>query len=101
MSVDQVDELQGLVERIGEVVLSATEAMDILSKRMDELIQQVQSQEQQIEQQGKQIQQQSYQVVALSSAVQTLAENQDGSLQRLDQLTDVLQRFTSLVEQSK
>ncbi len=101
MSVDQVDELQGLVERIGEVVLSATEAMDILSQRMDELTQQVQAQEKQIEQQGKQIQQQSYQVVALSSAVQTLAENHDGSLQRIDQLTDVLQRFTSLMEQSK
>lgn len=96
--MNQVDELQGLVERIGEVVLSATEAMDILSQRADLLAQQLQAQGQRIEQQGQQIQQQSYQVVALSNAVETLAENQDGTLARLDQLTDILQRLTMLME---
>lgn len=99
LSADRVDELQGLVERIGEVVLSTTEAIDVLAQRMDALTLQLQAQGQQLQVQGQQVQQQGYQVVALSNAIQTLAENQDDSLQRLNQLTDVLQRLTTLMEQ--
>lgn len=86
-------QLEGIVERIGEAVLTTTEAIDQLCERMDTLAQQIQ-------QQNHQIQQQSYQIVALSDAVQTLAENQDDTLSRLTQLTEVLQRLTVLVEKS-
>jgi ABC-type transporter Mla subunit MlaD len=73
------------VQQIGEAVLATTETMDRLADRVDALV--------------NQVQQQGYQIFALSDAVQTLSEVQTESLQRLDRLTDVLERMVTAIEQ--
>jgi len=87
----KVSRLESIVEQIGEAVLATTETIERLSDRVDSISIQV-------EQQGKQVQQQGYQILALCDAVQTLAESQDASLQRLTQLTQTLNRLMTILE---
>ncbi|MEM9924765.1 MAG: hypothetical protein AAF915_13595 [Cyanobacteria bacterium P01_D01_bin.50] len=87
----KVGRLESIVEQIGEAVLATTETIERLSDRVDNLSLQV-------EEQGKQIQQQGYQILALCDAVQTLAESQDDSLQRLTLLTQTLNRLMNILE---
>lgn len=89
----KIGRLESIVEQIGEAVLATTETIECLAERVDSLSTQV-------EQQGKQLQQQGYQILALCDAVQTLAETQDDSLQRLSQLTKTLDRMMRLIEGS-
>ncbi|NWF58946.1 MAG: hypothetical protein HXY43_06455 [Fischerella sp.] len=89
----KIGRLESIVEQIGEAVLATTETIERLAERVDSLSTQV-------EQQGKQLQQQGYQILALCDAVQTLAETQDDSLQRLSQLTKTLDRMMTLIEGS-
>lgn len=79
--------MESVVRQIGEAVLTTTETVDRLCQQVDALT--------------KQVQQQGYQIFALSDAIQTLAENHDGALERLDRLTDTLQQLVSVMESSK
>jgi chromosome segregation ATPase len=90
----KVNRLESIVEQIGEAVLATTETIDKLGDRMDNL-------SVQMEEQGKQIQQQGYQILALCDAVQTLAETQDDSLQKLSQLTHTLDRLMTMIQGSE
>lgn len=47
---------------------------------------------------ANQVQQQGYQIFALSDAVQTLAESQDSTMERLGHLTLVLERLVAAIE---
>ncbi|MEM7725362.1 MAG: hypothetical protein AAF208_03195 [Cyanobacteria bacterium P01_A01_bin.45] len=87
----KVSRLESIVEQIGEAVLATTETIESLGERVDNLGNQV-------EEQGKQIQQQGYQILALCDAVQTLAETQDDSLQKLTHLTQSLDRLMGMLE---
>ena len=87
----RISRLESIVGQIGEAVLATTETIDRLADRVDALAVQVQHQ-------GQQVQQQGYQLFALSDAVQTLAESQHNSLEKLGQLTETLQRFTAAIE---
>lgn len=87
----KVSRLESIVEQIGEAVLATTETIERLAERVDTLSTQVEAQ-------GKQLQQQGYQILAICDAVQTLAETQDDSLQRLTQLTQTLDRLMTLIE---
>jgi ABC-type transporter Mla subunit MlaD len=82
----QLSRLESIVQQIGEAVLATTETVDRLANRVDAL--------------ADQVQQQGYQIFALSDAVQTLAENQDGALERLAQLTEALQRLVTTIEET-
>jgi chromosome segregation ATPase len=82
----QSAQLGSVVLQIGEAVLATTEAVDRLAAQVDAL--------------ANQVQQQGYQIFALSDAVQTLAENHDGALERIGQLTEALQRLITAVEES-
>ncbi|WP_245939919.1 hypothetical protein [Stenomitos frigidus] len=86
MDAENRPELELIVQQIGEAVLATTETVDCLSQRLDAL--------------ASHVQQQGYQVFALSDAVQTLTEAQQESLQRLDRLTDVLERLVTAVDPS-
>ena len=88
----KVSRLESIVEQIGEAVLATTETIERLAERVDTLSAQV-------EEQGKQLQQQGYQILALCDAVQTLAETQDDSLQKLTQLTLSLERLMAMIEE--
>ena len=88
----KINRLESIVEQIGEAVLATTETIERLAERVDAL-------STQIEEQGKQMQQQGYQILALCDAIQTLAETQDNSLQRVTQLTHTLDRITRLIEE--
>jgi ABC-type transporter Mla subunit MlaD len=79
--------LETIVEQIGEAVLATTETIERLSNRVDALT--------------TQVQQQGYQIFALSDAIQTLAENQDNSLEQLAQLTEALQSLIARLETRK
>lgn len=79
------NQLEPIVQQIGEAVLASIETVDRLSERIDAL--------------ALQVQQQGYQIFALSDAVQTLVEVQNTSLQRLDRLTDVLEQLVVAIEQ--
>ncbi|MBH8573517.1 hypothetical protein I8752_10910 [Nostocaceae cyanobacterium CENA369] len=87
----KISRLESIVEQIGEAVISTTETIERLAERLDSLSAQVEAQ-------GKQVQQQGYQIFALCDAVQSLAESQDNSLQRLTQLTQTLDRLTFLIQ---
>lgn len=78
-------QLEPLVEQIGEATLATTEAVDRFADRVDALV--------------SQVQQQGYQIFALSDAVQTLTEAQAESLQRLDRIAAILERFVAAIEQ--
>ncbi len=87
----KINRLESIVEQIGEAVLSTTETIERLAERLETLSIQVEAQ-------GQQVQQQGYQIVALCDAVQTLAESQHDSLQRLNQLIQTVDRFMSLIQ---
>jgi ABC-type transporter Mla subunit MlaD len=87
----KISRLESIVEQIGEAVLSTTETIESLADRLETLSIQV-------EQQGKQLQQQGYQIFALCDAVQTLAESQDNSLQKLAQLTETLDKLMLMLQ---
>jgi chromosome segregation ATPase len=89
----KISRLESIVEQIGEAVLSTTETIERLAERLETLSVQVEAQ-------GKQVQQQGYQIFALCDAVQILAESQDNSLQKLNQLTKTLDHLTSLIKGS-
>ncbi|MBW4635451.1 MAG: hypothetical protein KME30_27230 [Iphinoe sp. HA4291-MV1] len=89
----KVSRLEAIVEQIGEAVLATTETIERLADRIDTLSAQV-------GEQGKQLQQQGYQILALCDAVQTLAETQDDSLQKLTQLTQTLDSLMTLSGES-
>lgn len=80
----QSTSLESIVQQVGEAVLTTTETVEQLSGNIDVL--------------AKQVQQQGYQIFALSDAVQTIAENQDATLERLGQLTATLQRLVAAIE---
>lgn len=80
----KLDRLEKIVEQIGEAVIATTETVECVSKQVDALTHQVQ--------------QQGYQIFALSDAVQTLAENQEAAMVRLDKLTDTLQNLAHAIE---
>jgi ABC-type transporter Mla subunit MlaD len=83
---NQSEQLETLVQQIGEAVLATTETVASISEQMDSL--------------ANQVQQQGYQIFALSDAVQTLAEAQEESLKRVDRLTAVLDRLVKAIEQT-
>ncbi|MBW4465865.1 MAG: hypothetical protein KME07_10570 [Pegethrix bostrychoides GSE-TBD4-15B] len=83
-SGQQLKQLESVVLQIGEAVLVTTEVVDRLAAQVDTLT--------------AQVQQQGYQIFALSDAVQTLAENHDGALARITQLTEVLHRLVAAIE---
>jgi chromosome segregation ATPase len=87
----KVNRLESIVEQIGEAVLATTETIDRLGDRVNNI-------GVQLEEQGRQIQQQGYQILALCDAVQTLAETQDDSLQKLSQLTQTLDRLMTMIQ---
>ncbi|MHC5729690.1 MAG: hypothetical protein ACYTXY_37315 [Nostoc sp.] len=87
----KINRLESIVEQIGEAVLSTTETIERLAERLDTLSIQVEAQ-------GQQVQQQGYQIVALCNTVQTLAESQHDSLEKLNQLTQTLDRFMSVIQ---
>jgi chromosome segregation ATPase len=89
----KINRLESIVEQIGEAVLATTETIERLAERVDSISVQV-------EKQGKQVQQQGYQILALCDAVQTLAESQDDTLQRLNHLTYTLDRLMTLIQGS-
>ncbi|MEH1938067.1 MAG: hypothetical protein V7L14_31060 [Nostoc sp.] len=88
----KINRLESIVEQIGEAVLSTTETIERLAERLETLSIQVEAH-------GQQVQQQSYQIVALCDAVQTLAESQHDSRQKLNQLTQTVDRFMSLIQE--
>ncbi|MGI2906497.1 hypothetical protein [Tolypothrix sp. VBCCA 56010] len=87
----KINRLESIVEQIGEAVLATTETIERFAERVDTISVQV-------EEQGKQVQQQGYQILALCDAVQTLAESQDDTLQRLNHLTHTLDRLMALIQ---
>lgn len=90
----QVNRLEGIVEQIGEAVLATTETIERMAERVDALALQVQQQSQQIQQQG-------YQIFALSDAVETLAETQQHSLEKITELTEALQHLVILAQRTQ
>jgi len=80
----KANHLEDVVLQIGEAVLATAETVDQLANEVRTL--------------SSQIQQQGYQIFALSNAVQTLAENQDITLERLRQLTETLQDLIVAIE---
>ncbi|MCG6136230.1 MAG: hypothetical protein MET45_16550 [Nostoc sp. LLA-1] len=89
----KISRLESIVEQIGEAVLTTTETIEHLAEKLENLSVQVEAQ-------GKQVQQQGYQIFALCDAVQTLAQSQDNSLQRLTQVTQTLDKLTLFIQQS-
>ncbi|MEI1373879.1 hypothetical protein PQG02_28720 [Nostoc sp. UHCC 0926] len=87
----KINRLESIVEQIGEAVLSTTETIERLAERLETLSIQVEAQ-------GQQVQQQGYQIIALCDAVQTLAVSHHDSLQKLNQLTQTVDRFMSLIQ---
>jgi ABC-type transporter Mla subunit MlaD len=82
----QSNQLEAILLQMGEAVIASTETVDRLAAQLDALT--------------KQVQQQGYQIFALSDAVQTLAENQDGALERIQQLTTALQQLVAAIEET-
>lgn len=80
----QLEQLETVVQQVGEAVIASAETVDRLSERMDAL--------------ANQVQQQGYQLFALSDALQTLVAAQEESLKRVDRLTDVLERLVQAIE---
>ncbi len=82
----QPDRMESLVQQLGETVLMTTETIESLADRVDDL--------------SNQVQQQGYQLFALSDAVQTLSANQYDTLDRLNRLTETLQRIATSLSAS-
>ena len=87
----KVRRLESIVEQIGEAVLTTTETIERLAERLDHLSVQVEAQ-------GKQLQQQGHQIFTLCDTLQGLAQSQDDNGQKLTQLTQTLDRLTSLIQ---
>jgi methyl-accepting chemotaxis protein len=87
----RISRLESIVEQIGDAVLSTTETIERLAMRMDGL-------STQIEAQGKQVQQQGYQIFALCDAMQTLADSQQDSLEKLSHLSETLDQLVFLLQ---
>ena len=83
----KTEQLEVVVQQIGEAVLATTETIERMANRVDVLT--------------TQVQQQGYQIFALSDAVQTLVENQEQSLQTLNHLTNVLQQLVARLDSPK
>lgn len=83
----KTEQLEVVVQQIGEAVLATTETIERMANRVDVLT--------------TQVQQQGYQIFALSDAVQTLVENQEQSLQTLNHLTSVLQQLVARLDPPK
>lgn len=83
----QLEQLETVIQQVGEAVIASAETVDRLSERMDAL--------------ANQVQQQGYQLFALSDAVQTLVAAQEESLKRVDRLTEVLDRLVRAIEGSE
>jgi ABC-type transporter Mla subunit MlaD len=83
----KTEQLEVVVQQIGEAVLATTETIERMANRVDVLT--------------TQVQQQGYQIFALSDAVQTLVENQEQSLQTLNHLTSVLQQLVARLDSPK
>ncbi len=81
----RLEALETVVQQIGEAVLATTETVDRLSNRIDNLV--------------NHVQQQGYQVFALSEDIQSLADVQGETLQRLDRMTDALERLVDAIAQ--
>ena len=86
MDAQNRPELESIVQEIGEAVLTTIATVEHLSQRIDVL--------------AEQVQQQGYQIFALSDAVQALTEAQQASLNRVDRLTNVLERLVTAVDPS-
>jgi ABC-type transporter Mla subunit MlaD len=82
----QSTDLDAVVKQIGDAVLATAETLEQLCQQVDTL--------------AHQSQQHGYQIFALSDAVQTLAENQDNTLERLDRLTETLQQLVLAIQDS-
>ncbi|KAM3094081.1 hypothetical protein ACKFKG_17805 [Phormidesmis sp. 146-35] len=78
--------MEFIVQQLGETVLMTTETIESLAERVDDL--------------SNQVEQQGYQLFALSDAVQTLSVNQDDTLDRLNRLTETLQRIAASLSAS-
>ncbi|KAM3100945.1 hypothetical protein ACKFKF_10765 [Phormidesmis sp. 146-12] len=78
--------MEFIVQQLGETVLMTTETIESLAERVDDL--------------SNQVEQQGYQLFALSDAVQTLSINQDDTLDRLNRLTETLQRIAASLSAS-
>lgn len=81
----RLDRLEKIIEHMGEAVIATTDTLDRFAARVDLL--------------ADQVQQQGYQIFALSDTIQTLAENQEAAMMRLDMLVDTLQRLAVAIEQ--
>ncbi|KAM3105282.1 MULTISPECIES: hypothetical protein [unclassified Phormidesmis] len=82
----QPNRMEFIVQQLGETVLMTTETIESLAERVDDL--------------SNQVEQQGYQLFALSDAVQTLSVNQDDTLDRLNRLTETLQRIAASLSAS-
>jgi ABC-type transporter Mla subunit MlaD len=83
--VDVQNQLETIVQQIGEAVLATTDTVDRLADRLNSV--------------ANQMEQQGYQIFALSDAVETLSQAQTESLKRLDRIADALERLVSAIEQ--
>lgn len=90
----RISRLESIFEQMAETVIATSETVDRLTERIDALSYQAQEQAKQVEQQG-------YQILALGNALQTLAENQEQSLERLAYLTETLERLMAKVGENK
>lgn len=75
----KISRLESIVEQLAETTIDTSETIEGLTHRIDAL--------------ASQVQQQGCQILALSKALQTLAENQEQSMQQLTQVTETLQRL--------
>jgi methyl-accepting chemotaxis protein len=83
-----------IIGDIGDTLLATTQVAEDVALKLSSLTQQVQ-------QQQVQIQQQSQQILALSQAIELIAQNHDDSSQQLTQLIAQLQSLTVIMEQSR
>jgi methyl-accepting chemotaxis protein len=83
-----------IIGDIGDTVLATTQVAEDIAIKLSSLTQQVQQQQVQIQQQGQQI-------LALSQAIELIAQNHDDSSQQLTQLIAQLQSLTAIMEQSR
>jgi chromosome segregation ATPase len=93
-ALDASAQLNQTIQDIGETVLATTQVAEDIAVKLSSLTQQVQLQQGQIQAQGQQI-------LALSQAIELIAQNHDDSSQQLTQLLAQLQSLTMIMEQSR
>jgi uncharacterized protein YoxC len=91
---NNLQNLESIVQQMGEAVIAATETVETLAERVEALAVQVQNQ-------GYQIQQQGYQIFALSDALQTFVDSQSESTKQLNQLSEILQNLVVTLREQK